>query len=88
MAVKEFLYYVQDGDGREIVSVQAKVERVSDVTADYLALLYGRAHVRLFVNGKSFREARVDRRDLTLYRVPADDKLAKPVAHKLKESKP
>jgi hypothetical protein len=78
-----YLYYVQDRQGREIVSAHVDVQKVSDVSA---YLLHSEASDDLIAvlavddlelasrstNGEA---------DVTLYRVPSNDKLATPVAH-------
>lgn len=82
--MKRLLYYVQGPDGLEHLAKTVEVSKVSEVTADRRGEI-----VRLLVRGESVQEARVPTRvPLTLYRVPANDKLATPVAHPVKESQP
>lgn len=73
-----YLYAVQDSQGREVCSAKVDVERVSEVTAHLdgdRVVLFGEERGELgsgpAVQGETY----------TLYRWPADDKLANPVRH-------
>jgi len=80
MTTKDYLVAIQDEAGREVCSATATgVEKVSDITTNR-----DNDHVGIF-NGVD--ELLVEAPDpggaLYLHRWPADDKLAKPVTHKL-----
>jgi hypothetical protein len=79
--VKSYLYYIQDEDGREVVSATVEVERVSEVSA-----VRAGEHVALHQAGAGSVAVGeyAGEQQLTLYRVPSDDKLARPVAHPLR----
>jgi len=81
-----YLYYIQDPEGREVVSAHVDVEKVGDVTGRITSLVDDDHEVELVfedlvIDSKPFSGDRPT--DLTLYRVPSDDKLAKPVSHPL-----
>lgn len=77
---KSYLYAVQDQDGRELLSWQGEVEKVGDITAEHRI-----AQIALVQEGTGTLALGdvVEGFDYTLYRWPADDKLAEPVAHRI-----
>lgn len=76
----EYLFAVQDENGREVTSWTGDVDKVSDV---FVSKLDDQTIV-IGYQGEGVTEPAVVSNEagkLTLYRWPADDKLATPVAH-------
>lgn len=77
---KTYLYAVQKDTGHEVVSAEVEVAKVGDVEAQWLESgLVRLVHLGdVVATGAEVVDFSVE---LTLYRWPADDKLADPVAH-------
>lgn len=77
--MKTYLYAVQDDNGRELLAIEAEVEKVSEVKAAFdggdIVLLKGKTEIT--------RAAADDSKTWTLHRWPADDKLSAPVSHRV-----
>jgi hypothetical protein len=78
--MNEYVWAVQDRDGREIIAWRGRVAKVSDARA-----VADGATVRLVVDGtaRAAGPYNGDVSDLTLYRWPGRDRLADPVSHKV-----
>lgn len=89
---KAYLYAIQDAQGRELVSWQGEVDRVGDVTADLDVTSPESSEWEVLLNhngvelGRAYISRAIVDEGMTLYRWPADDKLATPVAHKITEN--
>lgn len=77
----EYLFAVQDR-GREVVSWRGDVAKVSNVRATYAQ---GTVAISNAGELMEFGPWEGDLADLRLYRWPADDKLATPVARRVQE---